>query len=105
MAHLLTDNQVFTHPFVIGELACGNLADRDEILSRLQDLPAIPMVTESEVLYFIERNRLMGRSIGYVDAHLLAATTLTPPTRLWTSDKRLEAVASTMRLRYQIADK
>ena len=105
LAHLLADNQVFTHPFVIGELACGNLADRDEILSRLQDLPAIPMATESEVLYFIERNRLMGCGIGYVDTHLLAAATLTPPTRLWTSDKRLEAAANTMRLRYQIADK
>ena len=105
LVHLLVSNQVFTHPFVIGKLACGNLAGRGEILSRLKSLPAIPMATESEVLYFIEQNRLMGQGIGYVDAHLLAATAMTPPTRLWTRDKRLEAAASAMRLSYQIADR
>ena len=98
LARLLEGNQVLTHPFVIGELACGNLADRDEILSRLMDLPVLSAATESEALYFLDRNQLMGRGIDYIDVHLLAATALAPPARLWTRDKRLEAVSRSLNL-------
>ncbi len=100
LAFLLDTNQVLIHPFVVGELACSNLADRDQILAMLQDLPALPKAAESEILYFIEQNQLMGLGIGYVDAHLLAVATLAPPTRLWTRDKRLRAVADRMDLAY-----
>ncbi len=98
LARLLEGNQVLTHPFVIGEIACGNLADRDEILSRLMDLPVLSAATESEARYFLDRNRLMGRGIDYIDVHLLAATALAPPARLWTRDKRLEAVSRSLNL-------
>ena len=98
LARLLEGNQVLTHPFVIGELACGNLADRDEILSRLMDLPVLSAATESEALYFLDRNQLMGRGIDYIDVHLLAATALAPPAQLWTRDKRLEAVSRSLNL-------
>lgn len=70
---LLSGNQVLTHPFVIGELACGNLANRREVLRLLGDLPKAPVATHAEVLFFIEQHALMGRGIGYVDAHLIAA--------------------------------
>lgn len=93
LTHLLETDQALVHPFVIGELACGNLARRQEILSMLQDLPTLPTAEDSEVLYFIGRNRLMGRSIGYIDMHLLAAVALAPPARLWTRDKRLGTAA------------
>ena len=101
LAHLLDNNQALIHLFEIGEMACGNLADRDEVLARLKDLSALPKADESEVLYFIEHHRLMGLGIGYIDAHLLAATALTPPARLWTRDKRLKTVADKMNLAYQ----
>lgn len=64
------------HPFVLGELACGNLHNRDELLTLLKDLPQVMPATHDEVLFFIERHALMGRGIGYVDAHLLAAVAL-----------------------------
>ncbi len=97
---LLKTSKAFIHPFVIGEIACGNLADRAEILSLLNDLPALPVAAEASVLYFIEQNQLMGLGIGYIDAHLLTATVLEPPTRLLTLDKRLKATAEALNLSY-----
>ena len=75
LVSLLNDMQVVAHPKVIGEVACGNLRNRDEVLDLLGALPAIPAATDEEVLFFIEQRQVMGRGIGYVDAHLLAATT------------------------------
>ncbi len=98
---LLDRAQVLAHPFVVGELACGNLRNRAELLRLLQDLPQATVARDTEVLYFIERHRLMGRGIGYVDAHLLATTTLTNPARLWTRDLRLAAVARDLKLAYE----
>jgi predicted nucleic acid-binding protein len=80
------------HPWVIGELACGNLRKRSQVLELLQGLPAVTVASDAEVLLLIERDRLMGRGIGYVDAHLLASARLSH-CRLWTQDRRLAAVA------------
>lgn len=88
------------HPFVLGELACGNLRNRNEVLALLKDLPRVAIATDDEVLFFIERHALMGRGIGYVDAHLLAAVILSGATQLWTRDKRLQAVALSLVLAY-----
>lgn len=96
----LDQGNVLTHPFVIGELACGNLKNRDELLRLLGDLPRAPVATDTEVLAFIERRALMGRGIGYIDAHLLASVTLDRSARLWTRDKRLAAVAGDLKLAY-----
>lgn len=90
-AALLAD-QVVCHPFVIGELACGNMHRRAEILLRLQQLPAIPKSEDDEVLYLIDHHRLMGRGLGLIDAHLLASCLLTG-TALWTADRRLTQAA------------
>lgn len=79
---LLNEARVVTHSFVIGELACGNLRNRTEVLRLLRGLPQTPVASDDEVLFFIERHELMGRGIGYIDAHLLAATTLADPARL-----------------------
>lgn len=93
LGRLLDRGLVLGHVFVRGELACGNLRRRAEVLVLLADLPQAVVAEDGEVLALIERQRLMGRGIGYVDAHLLAATLLTPGARLWTRDVRLAAVA------------
>ncbi|HUE65721.1 MAG TPA: type II toxin-antitoxin system VapC family toxin [Rhizomicrobium sp.] len=90
---LLDAGMVLAHPFVIGELALGNLRQREIVLKALADLPHASVATDAEVLHFIERQALFGRGIGYIDAHLLAAVQLTAGTELWTKDKRLHAVA------------
>ena len=90
---LLNSSQVIMHPFVLGELACGNLCRRKEVLALLANLPRATLARDEEVLFFIERHKLMGRGIGYVDAHLLAAVALDGGARLWTRDKRLHTVA------------
>ncbi len=81
------------HSFVLGELACGNLRSRAEVLGLLQALAPMPVSTDKEVLFFIDQHELMGRGIGYVDVHLLASARL-EGTLLWTRDKRLHAVAT-----------
>jgi predicted nucleic acid-binding protein len=101
LAARLNRSEVLTHPFVIGELACGNLRNRSGILTLLKNLPRTTFATDDEVLLFIERNELMGRGIGYVDAHLLAATALTAPTLIWTRDKRLDDVATFLDLAFE----
>lgn len=94
LVRLLGEGQVLAHPFVIGELALGNLRNRDAVLGALQDLPQAGVGTETEVFHFIEEKALFGIGIGYIDAHLLAATLLTPGSRLWTRDKRLLAASA-----------
>ena len=94
---LLEQAQVWTHSFVVGELACGNLAQRDKVLSALAALPHAPVAAHDEVLAFLESQRLMGRGLGWVDVHLLASARLA---RLpfWTLDKHLATVAIRLQL-------
>ena len=95
---LLQDGHVLTHPCVIGELALGQLSHRSEILGLLRNLQQAHTATDDELLHLVENRHLFGLGIGYVDAHLLAATLLTAGARLWTRDKRLAAVAVQLRL-------
>ena len=94
---LLEQTQVWTHAFVVGELACGNLAQRDKLLSALTALPHSPVAGHDEVLAFLEGHRLMGRGLGWVDVHLLASAKLAK-LPFWTLDKRLAAVATALQL-------
>ena len=94
---LLQDGRVLTHPFVIGELACGRLTRRDEVLTLLSVLPAAPVAEHDEVLEFVTRQRLHGRGIGWIDAHLLASVRLSASS-LWTLDRPLHHVAVALRL-------
>jgi len=98
LAALLDAGMVLTHPFVIGELSLGSLRQREAVLTALSDLPPAVVATDAEVLGFIDRHALFGRGVGYVDAHLLAATRLTAGAELWTNDKRLRAVADALGL-------
>ncbi|MFC1890714.1 type II toxin-antitoxin system VapC family toxin [Thermodesulfobacteriota bacterium] len=100
LENLLNEGLVACHPFVIGELACGNLKNRDEILALLQTLTAVEMVEDDEVLHFIERNGLMGKGLGLIDIHLLASALLAD-IPLWTLDKRLEQVSFNLKVCYE----
>jgi predicted nucleic acid-binding protein len=94
----LDGGRVLTHPFVIGELACGTLRNRREVLDLLSRLPSAPMATHAEALDFLERRALMGRGIGFIDVHLLASAALATPATLWTRDRRLAAIAAELSL-------
>ncbi len=101
LVELLDTHRVLVHPLVIGELACGNLSHRKTVLSLLRKLPTARRATDEEALFFIERHSLMGRGIGYIDIHLLAAASLTGTGCLWTRDQRLDAVAKSMHLAFE----
>ncbi len=90
-AHL-TNSHIVCHPFIVGELALGNLRNRTEILVHLNRLPQLPVAAHGEVLALVERRRLFGAGIGWVDAHLLAAV-LVAGASLWALDARLAHVA------------
>ncbi|MDE0508231.1 MAG: type II toxin-antitoxin system VapC family toxin [Gammaproteobacteria bacterium] len=98
LSRLLTQHQVCMHTMVIGELACGNLRDRDRLLELWRDLPRIPHASHEEALIFISRQRLAGKGIGYIDVHLLASVAIRPGSTLWTRDKRLADVAGALEL-------
>lgn len=101
LVRLLDNSAVTAHPWVIGELALGNLNRRGEVIGLLQGLPQATLVDDDEVLRMIETDGLSGAGIGYVDAQILAATRLTRDTRLWTRDKRLSEVAVRLDLDFQ----
>lgn len=90
--YLLVDGQVMTHPFVIGELACGSIRERDEVLRLFEALPVTPMASHNEVLEFVDRERLHGSGLGWIDVHLLASAKLAH-VPLWSADRRLRQAA------------
>ena len=93
----LQDRLVWTHPFVIGEIACGNLLKRAAILELLAALPTAPLADHDDVLAIVDSFDLMGRGLGWVDMHLLAAAKLAS-FPLWTADRRLAAAARELAL-------
>jgi len=100
LADLLNEGKTACHPFIIGELASGNLRNRTVILSLLKTLPTALLADHEEVLAFIEAHKLMGKGLGYIDVHLLASAALSG-LPLWTLDKKLERVAAALRLGYR----
>ena len=96
----LERGEVECHPVVIGELACGNLRNRAEILSLLKSLPSVTLVEHDEVLAWLDSKRLVGRGLGWVDIHLLASAVL-HHTMLWTSDRRLAKLAGELGIRFE----
>ncbi len=98
LVSLLENNRVLGHPFVRGELALGNLPQRQTILGLMDNLPQAPVAFTDEINPFIESHSLFGIGIGLIDVHLLAATKLALNAKLWTRDKRLQAAASRLNL-------
>ena len=97
---LLDNTEVVCHPLVIGELACGNLKKRKEILALLAALPMAPEVDHEEALEFIEINKLMGKGIGFIDVMLLASSRLSA-LPVWTNDSKLKEAAQKLNISYK----
>lgn len=96
LAELLDDLLVLSHPFVVGELSCGNIRGRKQQLEFMAELPAAPLADHAEALALIEQRRLMGKGLTYADIHLLASAAIGNGVELWTNDKKLNAAASAM---------
>jgi len=96
---LLNDGHVVSHLFIVGELACGNLSNRSEILSLLQAIPLANHAEHEEVMHFIQNYSLMGKGLGYIDMHLIVSAILTR-VPIWTLDKKLKEVSSKLGLGY-----
>jgi predicted nucleic acid-binding protein len=99
LSSLLEQDEVILHSFVLGELACGNLNNRKEIIALLHALPVVTKIDDDEIMFFIEGHALMGRGVGLIDMHLLASCHL-DKCRLWTKDKRLRGMATEMGIEY-----
>ena len=97
---LLDRREIVIHPMVIGELACGNLPNRYDVLEQLQGLPQVTVATDDEVLFFIEHHQLMGTGISYIDAHLLTASVLHGATQIWTRDRRMMTISDELDIRF-----
>ena len=99
LSALLADGVIAMHPFILGELACGSLKSRAEVLAHMKTLPPLPMADDEEVLYLIDHHRLMAKGLGYIDMHLLSAVKMNA-FRLWTIDRRLAAAADGLGIGY-----
>ena len=97
LEYLLDHGRVSSHPMVIGELACGSMRHRDEVLRLIGDLPAAIVATQDEVMHFIDAHGLQGSGLGWVDVHLLASARLSRQS-LWSADRRLRAIAVRLKL-------
>jgi hypothetical protein len=90
---MLEEGAVVAHPFVLGELACGSLRNREEVLASLDALPSVPLLPDTEVRHLVESRQIWGRGLGWVDAHLLGSA-LVAGAFLWTLDRSLSTVAA-----------
>ena len=101
LVELLNDGEVFCHPFITGELACGNLKNRKDILTALQALPQSSIIEHNEIMIFIENNKMMGKGLGYVDVAILASSLVTG-IKLWTLDQKLNDMAIKFNINHSI---
>lgn len=97
LTELLQQDQVITHPFVIGELACGHVRRRTEVLSYLDRLARAPQASDAEARGFLETHQLMGQGLGWIDIHLLASCRIAT-SLLWSLDRRLAQAAARLRI-------
>ena len=100
LTQLIVGGFALQHPAVIGELALGSVPQRARFIKSLEQMPRVDVVTESDLLGFIDQHGLHGTGIGYVDAHLIASTLATQGASLWTSDKRLAVHAERLGCAY-----
>lgn len=99
LSTLLNQDRVLMHEMVAGELACGTLTDRKELLDQFSKLPQIQLISSREVMAFIEDHAVMGKGIGLVDANLLAST-MRAGRKIWTRDRKLLTVAIELNLSF-----
>ncbi len=100
LENLLSYEFVYCHSLIIGELACGYMPDRDEILAHLSELPKLSTINDHDLLYFIEKHQFMGKGLGVVDVHLLASSFM-GGLPIWTEDKPMKVAAHQLGLLYR----
>lgn len=103
LRRLLEQDLVLCHPLVIGELACGHLKHRAEILQSLTTLPQAPALEFDEVLTFLESHKLFGQGLGWIDVHLLASA-LVADSVIWTLDGPLQRAAKRLRCLFSLSE-
>ena len=101
LAEILERGIVRTHPLIIGEMACGTLNNRKQTLAMFNKMMQVKQANSTEVLTFIENEKLYGHGCGVVDITILASTIITPDTELWTADKQLIALAERFEVMYK----
>jgi predicted nucleic acid-binding protein len=99
VSEFLREVQILMHPFIIGELACGNLKNRKEVLQLLMELPEAVVGQHDEVMQLVNSHKLMGQGIGWIDAHLLTSSLLSGAP-LWTADRKLRSIAAALGVLY-----
>jgi predicted nucleic acid-binding protein len=102
LAKLIADDQLCTHPYVVGELACGDIPDRRKTLINLDRLSALPIIPLADVRIMIEARSLAGKGIGLTDVQLIASCLATPGTHVWTLDTALARVTQSLGIRAMI---
>ena len=102
LLRLLSEDEVLSHPLVVGEVMMGRFKRRDEALEIFRDLEGSIESEHERVLEFVALHELFGKGIGYIDAHLLVSTQMTPGARFWTRDRRLMEVAVRLDLGYSV---
>lgn len=94
---LLEQSDVRCHPFVVGEMACGNLKPRKQVLDLLDRLPKAALAEDAEVRELVERRSLHGNGLGWVDVHLIASA-LIGGDQIWTLDRALANASESLGL-------
>jgi predicted nucleic acid-binding protein len=100
LEYLLNENDVATHPYILGELACGNIKNRKIIFTYLNALPSIPEISKEEFYLFLDQHRLFGIGLSFIDIHLLASA-LISHCLIYTRDKILLASAIKLKIAYK----
>lgn len=102
MGNLITNDQLCIHPFVVAELACGTVPDRQKTLAYLDQLVALPIVRLADVRFMIEARGLWSKGIGLTDVQLIASCLSTPGTQIWTIDRPLGRVTESLGIRAKL---
>ena len=99
MEELLINGNVATHEFIIGELSCGNIKNRESFFEMIKKLPAVESVLFNEIIFFINKHKLYGKGLGLIDCHILASVYL-HNFKLWTKDKKLNQQAEELFIQF-----
>lgn len=92
--------RLLQHPLITLELALGSIPQRDPTLGKLQRLPQPTVLSDDQMLEFVDEFELARSGIGPIDASVLASAARTEKAKLWTRDKRLGVQAERLGLNF-----
>ena len=101
---LLLEDWVILHDWIYLELSVGEYGKlRNQILSDLKLLPRLPSAEWEDLLAFIDKEKLFGKGLSFVDVELLFSS-INKNCLLWTQDKTLKTFAMKYKVHFA-ADK